>query len=165
MKLAVSLLATAFLASTAVGSLAQMQTKGEHTLVAPKEIEWKPGPASFKPGAQMAVLYGDPSKEGLFAMRIKVPKGFVVAPHMHSKPEIVTVISGAARLGQGETVDAAKAEALPAGSLFAMPPGMVHYFMADDETVIQLNSTGPWTLTYVKPEDDPRKQATGAATK
>ena len=31
-------------------------------------------PASLPPGAELAVLYGDPSKEGLFAMRLKGPK-------------------------------------------------------------------------------------------
>jgi hypothetical protein len=39
-----------------------------------------------------------------------------------------------------------------------MPPGMVHYAIADEETVIQLNSTGPWSLTYVNPKDDPRQK-------
>jgi quercetin dioxygenase-like cupin family protein len=93
----------------------------------------------------------------MFAMRLKMPKGYRIAPHTHPKPEIVTVISGTARLGMGETPDPAKAKVLPAGSFFAMSPGMPHYFLADDETVIQLNSTGPWSLTYVNPKDDPRQ--------
>jgi hypothetical protein len=33
---------------------------------------------------------------------------------------------------------------------------MAHYAYADGETVIQLNSIGPWTITYVRDEDDPR---------
>jgi quercetin dioxygenase-like cupin family protein len=104
------------------------------------------------------VLYGDPSKEGLFALRLKLPKGYRLAPHTHPKPEIVTVISGTFRLGMGEIADRSKGQPLSAGSFFGFPPGMAHYAFADDDTVIQLNSTGPWALTYVNPADDPRKK-------
>jgi quercetin dioxygenase-like cupin family protein len=130
----------------------------EHKLLTTQDIKWGPAPPSIPAGAQVAVLYGDPGKDGLFAMRLKMPKGYRIAPHTHPKPEIVTVISGAARLGMGETVDAARAKVLPAGSFFAMPPGMTHFFLADEDTVIQLNSTGPWSLNYVNPNDDPRRK-------
>jgi len=66
------------------------------------------------------------------------------------------VVSGAARLGMGTTADHDKAQVLPAGSFFALSPGSAHYFFADDETVIQLNSTGPWGINYINPKDDPR---------
>jgi hypothetical protein len=58
----------------------------------------------------------------------------------------------------GDTADRSKAHPLGAGSFLAMPPGMAHFAFTDEETVIQLNSTGPWTLTYVNPNDDPRKK-------
>jgi quercetin dioxygenase-like cupin family protein len=91
-------------------------------------------------------------------MRLKLPKGYHIPPHTHPKPEIVTVISGTARLGMGETADQQKTERLAQGSFFALPPGMPHYAFAEEDTVIQLNSFGPWSLNYVRPEDDPRKQ-------
>jgi quercetin dioxygenase-like cupin family protein len=130
----------------------------EHRIVSPQQIKWSPGPGSIPAGAEAAVLYGDPGKDGLFALRLKMPKGYRIAPHSHPKPEIVTVISGTFRLGMGETPDASKAQTLQAGSFFAMPPGMVHFAVADEDTVIQLNSTGPWSLTYVNPKDDPRNK-------
>jgi quercetin dioxygenase-like cupin family protein len=131
----------------------------EHTIVSPQDVKWGPAPASIPPGAEAAVLYGDPGKEGLFALRLKLPAGYHIPPHMHPKPEIVTVISGTFRLGMGETADQDKAQALPAGSFFAFAPGMTHYAYADEDTVVQLNSTGPWGLTYVNPADDPRQQS------
>ena len=129
-----------------------------HKIVSPGEIKWAPGPASIPPGAQAAVLYGDPSKEGLFALRLKLPKGYAIPPHTHPKPEVVTVITGTFRLGMGEKADKSRAQALPAGSFLALSPGMAHFASADEDTVIQLNSTGPWSLTYVNPADDPRKK-------
>jgi hypothetical protein len=52
--------------------------------------------------------------------------------------------------------DRDKAQALPAGSFFALSPGSEHYFFADEDTVVQINSTGPWGINYVNPKDDPR---------
>jgi quercetin dioxygenase-like cupin family protein len=129
-----------------------------HTIVSPGDIKWSPGPPSIPAGAQAAVLYGDPGKDGMFALRLKLPKGYVLAPHTHPKPEVVTVISGTFRLGMGEAADRSKAQPLAAGSFLALHPGMAHFAFADEDTVIQLNSTGPWTLTYVNPNDDPRKK-------
>jgi quercetin dioxygenase-like cupin family protein len=104
------------------------------------------------------VLYGDPGKDGMFAFRLKVPKDYQIPPHTHPKPEIVTVMSGTVRLGMGETADRAKAQVLPAGSFFALSPGSAHFFFADEDAVIQLNSTGPWGINYVNPKDDPRQK-------
>lgn len=155
--------APSILLSTAVGiaSLAFAMSAGAmegNTVVSPNEIKWSPGPASIPPGAQAAVLYGDPSKAEMFALRLKLPKDYRIAPHSHPKLEIVTVISGTFRLGMGENADRSKAQPLPAGSFFALTSGMAHYAYTDEETVIQLNSTGPWTLTYVNPSEDPRKK-------
>ena len=144
------------MAATAAIVMTPAQAGEAHKLLTTQEMKWSPGPPSIPSGAQVAVLYGDPSKDGMFAMRLKVPKGYRIAPHTHPKPEIVTVISGTARLGMGDSGDPAKAKVLPAGSFFALSPGMPHFFSADDETVIQLNSTGPWSLKYVNPKDDPR---------
>jgi hypothetical protein len=46
-----------------------------------QEIKWGPAPPSIPPGAQAAVLYGDPGKEGLFSLRLKLPKGYHIPPH------------------------------------------------------------------------------------
>lgn len=127
-----------------------------HRIVRPGDIVWAAGPPSLAPGAKAAVLYGDPSKEGLFVLRLKLPAGFRIAPHTHPRPEIVTVISGAFHVGMGKVADKAKARKLGAGSMFAFDPGLAHYAHVDTETVVQLSSTGPWTINYVNAGDDPR---------
>jgi len=134
------------------------QHASDHKLISPQDMKWGPGPASVPAGTQAVVLYGDPGKEGMFAFRLKMPKDYHIPPHTHPKPEIVTVISGTARLGMGETADRGKAQILPAGSFFALSPGSAHFFFADEDTVIQLNSTGPWGITYINPKDDPRQK-------
>ena len=47
----------------------------DHTVLKPDDVKWGPGPASIPKGAQAAAIYGDASKEGLFALRLKLPKG------------------------------------------------------------------------------------------
>ena len=132
-------------------------SQDDHKVLPPDQMQWTSAPASLPKGAEAVVLYGDPGKEGLFALRLKLPSGYKIAPHSHPKPEVVTVISGTLKLGMGETADESKAEALPAGSFFAFAPDSVHYVFADGETVVQLNSVGPWGITYVNPKDDPRQ--------
>ena len=68
---------------------------------APDSIEWKPGLSSLPAGAKMAVLEGDPTKEGPFVMRLQAPAGYHIAPHTHPKTERVTVISGTMLLAMG----------------------------------------------------------------
>jgi quercetin dioxygenase-like cupin family protein len=157
MKLALQTIAIGVIASASLALTASAQTMAGHTIISAKEIKWGPAPASLPPGAQAAMLDGDPGKEGLFALRLKLPKGYHIPPHTHPKPEIVTVISGTFRLGMGEKADKIKGQPLPAGSFFALAPGMAHFAFADEDTVIQLNSTGPWGLTYINSGDDPRR--------
>ena len=53
----------------------------------------------------MALLEGDPAKEGFYAMRLLLPEGYKVPPHTHPQMENVTVISGALHVGMGEKFD------------------------------------------------------------
>jgi quercetin dioxygenase-like cupin family protein len=153
MKLAISAAALGVVLMFAAPVLAAE----DHMIHAPADLKWSPAPAALPKGAEVAVLFGDPSKEELFAMRIRFPANYQVPPHTHPKPELVTVISGTLHIGMGETADPSKADAVPAGGFLAITPGTAHYAHSDEETVIQLNSTGPWTLNYVNLADDPRK--------
>jgi quercetin dioxygenase-like cupin family protein len=130
----------------------------QHLMVRPGDLEWQPGPASLEEGAQMAMLEGDFAEDGVFAARFRLPDGFVVNPHWHANVERLTVLRGTFHLGMGEELDRAAAEALTAGSYTSMPKEMVHFAIAEGETVVQLTSVGPWEIHYVNPEDDPRQR-------
>ena len=136
-------------------SASEMPPNDMH-LYPPTTIEWKAGPAALPPGAKMAVLEGDPTKEGPFVVRFQFPDGYHVAPHTHPKTERVTVISGALYLATGEALDRNSAKKLPAGSFGYWPAGMKHTAWAEGDTVIQLHGVGPWQINYVNPADDPR---------
>jgi anti-sigma factor ChrR (cupin superfamily) len=83
---------------------------------APSEIKWQDGPASIPPGAKLALLEGNPAKEGPFVMRLKLPDGYRIPPHTHPKAERLTVISGTFNIGMGEKFDEKAFQAMPAGN-------------------------------------------------
>jgi quercetin dioxygenase-like cupin family protein len=135
---------------------AEEAQSAEMHLYPPASIEWKPGPAAIPAGAKMAVLEGNPTKEGPFVVRFQFPAGYHIAAHTHPKTERVTVISGALYLATGESLDRNSAKELPAGSFGYWPAGMKHAAWSEGETVIQLHGIGPWQINYVNPADDPR---------
>jgi quercetin dioxygenase-like cupin family protein len=140
------------------GSLTAQHNEGGFELFPQERIVWKDGPSSLPKGAQFAVLEGDPSKEGPFVFRVKVPDGYRVAPHTHPKTERVTIISGTFYLGMGDKFDDRNTTSLPAGTYGFWEAGMTHFVWAKGETVIQFHGMGPWAIQYVNPEDDPRNQ-------
>lgn len=124
----------------------------------PDSLAWKPGPASLPKGAQIAVLEGDPSAEGPFVFRVKVPDGYRIPPHTHPKVERITVISGTFHIGMGDKFDAAMAKPMPTGTYGYWPAGMKHFVHVKGETIVQFHGMGPWSIQYVDPSDDPRNQ-------
>lgn len=129
-----------------------------HQMYRPDQLQWKDGPPSLPAGAKFAVLEGDPSKPGFFAMRLKLPDGYRIPPHWHPVVERVTVVSGTFRLGTAEQPDWDAMHELPAGSYTSMQPGMRHYARVSGETVVQLATVGPWGINYVNASDDPRRK-------
>jgi quercetin dioxygenase-like cupin family protein len=126
-------------------------------IMQPNGIKWAAAPPALPKGAQIAVLSGDPGKEGPFVIRLKLPSGYKVPAHMHPGDENLTVISGTLNYGMGDKLDPKKGEALKPGGFVYMPKGMHHYAWASGETVVQLHGIGPFAITYVNAADDPRK--------
>lgn len=127
----------------------------EHVMLRPDEVKWTDAKA-LPPGAQMAVMEGDPSKPGPFTIRFKAPAGYKVPPHWHPADEHVTVISGRILMGMGEQVDESKTHELPVGGFSVMPAGLRHFVLIKEDSVVQVHGTGPWGISYVNPADDPR---------
>ena len=122
----------------------------------PPALEWGAAPPVFEPGAQMAVLQGDPSKAGEeFTVRLRLPNGYKIAPHTHPTAENITVIEGTFLVGMGSTLDRTKMMALPRGAFVSAPAQHAHYAVAHGETVVQVHAIGPFALTYVNPADAP----------
>jgi hypothetical protein len=122
----------------------------------PDQVKFGPAPPFLAPGAQLAVLEGDPmASSGDFTIRLKMPDGYRIAPHSHPNRENVSVISGTLKVGMGDQFDAGKMMAFPAGSFAYMDPSMHHYASASGETVVQIHGMSPAKFNYINPSDDP----------
>jgi len=148
------------LAAVAVIALAQ-EGKSAHMVVSPSDVKWGDPPPIFEKGASFAVISGDPSKAGIYVVRMKMPAGYKIAPHWHPTDEHVTVLSGSFSLGMGQTFDKAAMKTLPEGGYALLPAEMRHYAMAKTATTVQVHGEGPFSLTYVNPDDDPSKKMHG----
>ena len=94
-------------------------------------LKWGPAPSVFPEGAQVAVLSGDPFKDGPYVLRLKMPKGYKVPAHNHPTTENVTVISGNFHIGMGDKLDEKKGIELRAGG-YGEAPAKMNSFRMDD---------------------------------
>jgi quercetin dioxygenase-like cupin family protein len=95
----------------------------------PEEVEWKPFPA-FPPSARLAVVVGEPSDQGLYTVRVRVPQGVKLMPHRHREDRVYTVISGIFYIGLGDRFVAAKLQAYPPGAVVVLPANTSHFHWA-----------------------------------
>jgi quercetin dioxygenase-like cupin family protein len=148
-------LATALLLAM-TGTLLAQDHKAGHAM-RPDQLQWGAVPPVLPKGAQMSVLSGDPGKTGPFTIRLKAPAGYKIPAHSHPTAERVTVISGDFHFGMGDKLDDAKAEKLGSGGFVDLPAKMNHYAFMSTDTVVQIDSEGPFAITYANLADDPSK--------
>lgn len=147
----------AVLMSAALVALPVFAQQDVHSVVMPDTLKWVEPPVL--PGASLAVVMGDPAKEGLFVYRLKMPAGYRIPPHLHKASENVTVLSGTFSIGVGEKFDQSKGQELPTGAFVSIPPNHPHYaWVGTRETIVQVHGVGPTDLRFVNPDDDPRKK-------
>jgi len=135
--------------------LAALPLRAQNTFTS-DQVKWGPPPPSVPPGAQIAILEGDPTAAtGDFTVRLKMPDGYRFPPHTHPHRENVTVLSGALKVGMGDQYDDSKMASFGMGSFVYVDPTMHHYAGASGETVIQIHGASPLQINYVNPADDP----------
>jgi len=142
-------LVLAVLAVIVIGVVPVLAQQPAGVVAGPDALRWVE-PTTL-PGAQIAVVQGDPSKAGPFVYRIKMPAGYKVPVHTHKARENVTVLSGAFSVAMGEKFDQSKGQELRTGGFVSVPPGHAHYGWAGaQETIVQVHGEGPTDLEVMK---------------
>ena len=146
----------ATLLSLMMAAVAQAETA--HVIQTLKQTQWGAAPPMLPPGAQIAVLSGDPGKAVPFSIRLKFPANYSIPAHSHPGDENVVIVSGALTFGMGDKLakNAAGNKTLAAGGYALMPANMNHYAFATAPTTIVVYGIGPVEFKYVNPADDPR---------
>jgi quercetin dioxygenase-like cupin family protein len=142
-------------ATSPTAPVADAQAPAAHASASEGDIHWGPAPAVFPPGAEFAVMQGDPSKAEPFTVRLRFPNGYKIPPHTHPTAENVTVLSGTFLAGMGAQFDESTLKAMGRDDFASIPAGHAHYAKARGLTVVQVHAIGPFALTYVNPADTP----------
>ncbi|BAU91232.1 cupin [Methylorubrum populi] len=137
-------------------------TDGAHTaavtLADGSAAQWAKGPPDLPKGTEISILAGDPSKRGPFVLRVKFPADTVIAPHTHSQAETLTILSGSIFHQHGTRIDRTKGAELKAGGFVFLPEKMPHALWTTREPVVlQVNGSGPFSVDYLDPTDDPSR--------
>jgi quercetin dioxygenase-like cupin family protein len=151
-----TVIACAILYGTASPACSQTDS---HVIASAKDAQWSPAPPVLPPGAEIAVLAGNPTQPVPYTIRLKFPAHYAIPAHSHPTDENVVVVSGALTFGMGDKLarDSKENKTLVTGGFALMPADMNHYaFTTDQETTIVLYGQGPVEFKYVNPADDPR---------
>ena len=148
-------------AAALLSSVTFAETPGQ-IYMNPGDIKWGDAPPVFPKGAKMAVLMGDPGKDGVFVARLSMPANYKIAPHWHSQDEDLTVISGTFYLAEGDKLETAHAHGMKAGAFHHLPAKTHHFAYSKGPAVVQINGKGPFDITYLDPKDDPSEAAEAA---
>jgi oxalate decarboxylase/phosphoglucose isomerase-like protein (cupin superfamily) len=109
----------------------------------PDQIEWKTNPAGTN---RSAVLQGDPSKPGPYAMLLQWLPGNMSRPHWHPNDRLITVVKGTWWVGSGGVFDTDATVPMPAGTFVTHYGRQVHYDGAkDEEAILVISGEGPAT--------------------
>ena len=105
-----------------------------------------PSPA----GVQMTNLIGDPTKPGLYTVRVAIAAHTQAKPHTHRDNRSVIVMSGTWHMGYGTQFDTKAMKDLPPGSVYSEPAGQPHFAQTMDEpVVIHVTGYGPSDTQFV----------------
>ena len=141
------------------GASLSVSAQGPHVIATPEEATWGPAPPLLPPGAQIAVLAGNPGAAAPYTVRLKFPAHYAVPAHSHPTDENVVITSGAVTFGMGDKLVKTSPgnKTLKSGGYFLATANMNHFaFTGAEGATIVLYGHGPVEFKYVDPADDPR---------
>src|SRR3954454_8721888 len=114
----------------------------------PGDVPWPAARAggagtSGASGIETVVLKGDPSKPGLYVLRLRAAPNMTIQAHSHKDDRVATVIKGTWYFGYGDKFHEAALKPLEPGSYYAEPPNVAHFAKTKEEVILQIVGYGP----------------------
>jgi len=142
-----------FLALSLLAAAQDTQVKRRLT---PREIEELPSESagagtSGLPAVTTRVLFGDPTKPGLYTIELKVAPNSVIQAHTHRDTRTAVVINGLWHFGYGPRNEQPLVKALPPGAFYTEPAGESHFARTGPEgATVSITGYGPTDTVYAK---------------
>ena len=113
----------------------------------------------MRPGLETVIVAGDGKQSGLYSLVFKVPPNTAIPPHSHPDDRSCFVLSGLWYFGYGTVRSETDLKALPPGSNYTEPAGVIHFAgTREQEAIVECTAVGPTGTTFVNPADDPRNK-------
>jgi quercetin dioxygenase-like cupin family protein len=125
--------------------------------IAAKEAGGANAGTSGVAGIRTTVLLGDPTKPGLYTIRLSIPANTTIQSHTHRDDRSAIVVSGTWYFGYGREANETATKPLPPGSFYTEPGGVAHFALTKTEAVVvYITGFGPTDTVYVNATNDPR---------
>jgi hypothetical protein len=117
----------------------------------PEQVQWVTEPNGM--GFERAVIEGDPTKPGLYIVRVKFPPWVMSSNHFHQEDRFAVVLQGTWYTGEGDEFAPEKTVGLGPGSTMKHPAGTHHFDGAKEtEVIVQIVGIGPSSTTRLRPQ-------------
>lgn len=118
--------------------------------ILPEHLNWQ-GPPQI-PALKAAWVLGAEQKPGPYILRVRLAAKGLIPPHAHPDERNTTVLHGTIYVGFGDTFDAGKVIAVPAGAVYVAPANVPHSIWArDGDAEYQEAGVGVTATVMVKP--------------
>jgi quercetin dioxygenase-like cupin family protein len=137
--------------TAAVLPLPPQQVGQPLTRLVPEQVQWVEEPNGM--GFQRAVIEGDPTRPGLYIVRVKFPPWVMSSNHFHQEDRYAVVLQGTWYTGEGDDFAPEKTVGLGPGSTIKHPAGTHHFDGAkESEVIVQIVGIGPTSTTRLRPQ-------------
>jgi uncharacterized RmlC-like cupin family protein len=110
-------------------------------------------------GIRTTVLLGDPTKPGLYTIRLSIPANTTIQAHKHRDDRSAIVMSGSWYFRYGSVANALVTKPLPPDSFYTEPAGVAHFALTRAEpVVVYITGFGPTDTVYLNAGNDPRNR-------
>ena len=100
-------------------------------------------------GIRSTVIAGDPTANGPYTIALQVPANTRIAAHRHRDARTAVVIAGLWNFGFGKVANDSATKALPPGSVYTEPAGVMHFARTGAEgATVYIFGVGPTDTVY-----------------
>ena len=97
------------------------------------------------------VLFGDPTKPGLYTIELRIAPNTTIQAHTHQDTRTAVVLDGVWYFGYGPKSEPGLEKALRRGSFYTEPRGQLHFARTGSEgATVAITGFGPTDTVYAK---------------
>jgi quercetin dioxygenase-like cupin family protein len=103
------------------------------------------------PAVTTRVLFGEPTRPGLYTIELRIAPNTTIQAHTHRDTRTAIVVDGVWYFGYGARHEQTAEKALARGSFYTEPSGQLHFARTGSEgATVEITGYGPTDTMYAK---------------